>query len=304
MTNAVWQARRSNLQKNSGRYPPWDLLNELAAEPESVSTSEAYEGWHRELQGQWCFRGHREASWFLIPSLYRERQLVQRRGIDVVYETYQPFDARVREDALREKFTQRASEFLPLTANLKDPLPWMQHYYPPTTLLDFTYSPDVALYFAFEDELSEQCDSACAVWAIDLNWLETRSNEMRTKLQSILAVVLPRESNPRLAAQKGLFLQALNQDRTFSECLLAMVVEPPAPDRPVLSKQIVTREHRAVLLDRLRNIGIDKQSMRPGPQALEDVGRTLRDDMRASLKVEADEHQKLLLDRMAARNHR
>jgi hypothetical protein len=168
--------------------------------------------------------------------------------------------------------------------------------------LDWTYSPDVALYFAFEDESSEQCDGACAVWAIDLSWLEARSFELRSKLQSVLAAVRPRESNPRLAAQKGLFLRTLSQDRNFSECLLAMVVEPPAPDRAVLSKQIVTREHRAVLLDRLRNIRIDEQSMRPGPQELEDFGRTLRDDLRASLKVEADEYQKLLVDRMVLRN--
>ena len=70
----------------------------------------------------------------------------------VFYETYQPFDARVREDALREKFTRRAGDLLPLTADLKDPLPWnLSITIPPkTTLLDFTYSPDLARCFALE----------------------------------------------------------------------------------------------------------------------------------------------------------
>jgi hypothetical protein len=51
----------------------------------------------------------------------------------------------------------------------------LQHYGAPTMLLDWTRSPHVALYFA----LAESNPKVSAVWAIDMDWLNVASHEMR-----------------------------------------------------------------------------------------------------------------------------
>src|SRR5580704_15740200 len=43
----------------------------------------------------------------------------------------------------------------------------MQHYGAPTRLLDFTYSPYVALYFALRNRNDNEAESDAEVWAIN-----------------------------------------------------------------------------------------------------------------------------------------
>ncbi len=77
------------------------------------------------------------------------------------------------------RFQQQAHQY---TAQLPpdDDLPssWyaiMQHYGVPTRFLDWTKSAYVGLYFAVEEEPSED---GCAVWAIDMEWLEDKARKL------------------------------------------------------------------------------------------------------------------------------
>jgi hypothetical protein len=288
MTPSEWQLRISDFKRNSGRYPPWELLDDLATESESVSTWEGFQQWYSMFQGHWCFRGHRMANWFLIPSLERERRLVSAEVGDRIHETYSPLDSRAYENSLREKFRHGAN------INVADPLPWMQHYSTPTTLMDWSYSPYVALYFALEKEPSEES----AVWAIDLDWLEKRSG--KRPLHAVVSEK-PTLPNPRIIAQQGLFLRKVSEERTFSECLLGMVLEPPIPNRQVVSKLVLKRQQRKMLLEKLDGMGICHDSIYPGPESLDDLGQSLSKSLRTSLEAEAGEFKKSLVERMESR---
>ncbi len=103
----------------------------------------------------WVFRGQRRASWTLGTSLDRNKSL---------------FDRDVTERVAIKQFRRGAHHYLASTPPLADPQPWlalMQHDGVPTRLLDWTHSPNVAAYFAFEEAFPDEED-ACAIWMLNL----------------------------------------------------------------------------------------------------------------------------------------
>jgi hypothetical protein len=100
--------------------------------------------------GPW-FRGHRDASWDLTPTLYRDPP--PTRGIRVV------------EDEIRQEFIIRAPS---LSAERpQNSWEWyflMQHSGAPTRLLDWTEGALIALYFAVRNKLDK---GDAAVWVLN-----------------------------------------------------------------------------------------------------------------------------------------
>lgn len=94
---------------------------------------------HRE----WVFRGHSQIGWRVESSLARHLRAHQK---NIEHTSY---DAR-ESDSVR-KFRRSAHQFLTHLPATTDTLAWlaiMQHFGAPTRLMDFTYSPFVALFFA------------------------------------------------------------------------------------------------------------------------------------------------------------
>lgn len=263
--------------------------------------------WLAELQGTWCFRGQRDAKWFLNTSLDRA---VRKEFSSATSSGYYHLDREAEGRELLFRFQQRAHQYIPAPPAAEDLSSWfalMQHHGVPTRFLDWTQSAYVALYFAFEEEPPED---GCAVWAIDLDWLEGKARELLPQAPSLASddynerstcvngllrqtekpVILkvdPLRLDARMLAQQGFFLCKLFHQATFSMILMSMMShpkvggEPTAPDHPVVRKLVLKRELRITLLKHLRAMNIHRASLFPG---LDGFGRSLRLDLEMKVK--------------------
>jgi len=103
----------------------------------------------------WAFRGERDERWPLYSSLSR---YLQNFGV-----------ARAawpeQEGRILRVFKRKAHQFLERPPDWDDDFQWlalMQHHGAPTRLIDFTWSPYVAAFFALERSLDD-----CVVWAMN-----------------------------------------------------------------------------------------------------------------------------------------
>ncbi len=167
----------------------------------------------------WVFRGQQSADWVLSTSFERE---CIRFGV-------RSGKRPLVEDEMVREFQRRLHHYtsnVPDTASTDEWLALMQHHGAPTRLLDVTYSPYVAAYFAFEHS---EPDSYVAVWCLESAWFEEweqlngwlaachqayRENRQGREFDDVFMaapnkLVLaanPLRLNERLAYQKGAFL--------------------------------------------------------------------------------------------------
>lgn len=170
--------------------------------------------------GDWLFRGHGDAAWTLQTTLERNAP-----GLPM----------ELVEDLILQAFQRNAHNYLEMQHLPIDVLEWfalMQHHGAPTRLLDWSYSPYVACFFAIENALDPAGN--CAVWAIDVAWCRTegakavrkgmggalkefeagspiwREDEFKSifveKRVPLVLPAEPRRRNERLTIQNGTFL--------------------------------------------------------------------------------------------------
>ncbi len=186
----------------------------------------------------WAFRGQASAAWRLWPTLSRE---LHNR------EVHPELWTRQEQRSIRV-FQRKATQFLEQRPEIDDTAHWlalMQHHGAPTRLLDFTWSPYVAAFFALESAVSD-----AAIWAIDAPRIGTFAfgpsfretdrplapREMLAELglenPSDVAVGEPYFKNRRLIAQSGTFACPVDITRPLDAILGA---------KPDLVAQIVLR---------------------------------------------------------------
>jgi hypothetical protein len=107
----------------------------------------------------WIYRGQSEGAWGLETALERTFRFTapERRG-----------DPLRVERGIQRRFMDRATAYLSRVPDEHDELSWltlMQHYGAPTRLLDWTKSPLIGLYFAYENEPPPGSESR-ALWGL------------------------------------------------------------------------------------------------------------------------------------------
>lgn len=185
----------------------------------------------KDKNDSWAFRGHRDAQWKLETTFGREAKF-DENGMSECG-THEDL-CRTERSAIRVFARELPNEFRTSDLKALDLLSMMQHYGSKTRLLDFTFSPLAALYFA--SNLSEK---EFAIWAIKLSALcakskcqtldakiladtelaETLLREEPTNETAGILVVQPNVGNIRLSAQRGLFLMPKNLGIPFERNL-------------------------------------------------------------------------------------
>ena len=186
------------------RVRSWDRLRELME--------------HSEFQ-TWAFRGQANSEWPLYSSISRYLQSYK----------IHPDAWSEQESRILRIFKRKAHLLLTHLPDEDDSFQWlglMQHHGAPTRLLDFTWSPYVAAFFALERATDE-----AAVWAVSTSRLNNRRPSRATRANSqakpeemapwvrggyetyflpntnrIVVGGEPHRMNERLVAQSGTFL--------------------------------------------------------------------------------------------------
>jgi hypothetical protein len=127
--------------------------------------------WKRNEEGEpyhegWIFRGHQSEIYRLAPSIERAYP----------YIGWEEAEYKILREFMSKARMHMDSAQIP---EVEDRLGWLaiiQHYGAPTRLLDFTYSPYVALYFALRNRKVGESKYA-EVWGIDEAALRKQASE-------------------------------------------------------------------------------------------------------------------------------
>lgn len=195
----------------------------------------SWEDYRRLVEGgdfrSWAFRGQADARWPLVSSLSRHLR----------YAGVHPAAWARQEERILRIFQRKSHHFLQHIPHPQDSFEWlalMQHHGAPTRLLDLTWSPYVAIFFALEHGAE-----TAAVWAFNAGVLGAKG---KVTLQSgeqldvseagtwshgsyerhyvnaqhaFVRIGEPRSMNRRLIAQSGTFAVPSRLERPLEEII-------------------------------------------------------------------------------------
>jgi len=226
----------------------------------------------------WIFRGHSSVEWPLESSLWRAF-----RELNVPDTSH-----RVREKEILRTFKACVHHHLDHLPDDGEILEWwslMQHYGAPTRLLDWTYSPYIAAFFALERAV--RCD--CCVYGIYIANVQKHNknkdvNEVaydyfaKKRTQPFVGLYSPRLRNQRLISQQGVFTVQGVLNGSLEQ-MLEEYPEQPDKDKGRGFVKFVFKNEGPQFGDYisfLHRMNITNASLFPG---IEGLGKSLRLDL-------------------------
>lgn len=235
--------------------------------------------WHQLLETvtdtrfrSWAFRGQADALWPIRSTL--SRYLVDFK---VHKDSWSKQEAR-----LLRIFKRKSHVFLPRLPDPEDSFEWlaiMQHHGAPTRLVDFTWSPYVACFFALE-----RAQKNCAIWAVNPPGLSDKRGSRTTRVsQTILPSEIgpwvkgsyeknmlanennlvfigePDMMNQRLIAQSGTFILPGRLDQPVNELI---------NEESIVKMTLITEELRKNAMSELYKMNITNATLFPGLDGL------------------------------------
>lgn len=245
-----------------------------------------------ELTGHWAFRGQADAGWALDSTLRRRLALAK-----INQDLWPEQEARV----LRI-FKRKANLFLDHIPDDDDSFRWlalMQHHGAPTRLLDFTWSPYVAAFFALENATRD-----AAIWAIRPRALAAeislvingrrqkkdpedigpwnRGNYEKYFLQNEHSFVIygePQQMNQRLTAQSGTFVVP----GTLADPVDKILMKLYEPNQAWKKLVLRTEKLRSAVMYELYSMNITNYTLFPG---LDGLARSLSYELEYSWRID------------------
>jgi hypothetical protein len=241
--------RRSNTKPAEGtpynvvRLDSWQQFLDLAAESP----------YHN-----WAFRGQRDADMPLFSVLSR---YLLTYGVD-------PRAWIAQEERILRIFKRKANQFLDHVPEQDDDFQWlafMQDHGAPTRLLDFTWSPYVAAFFALHNAVSDCAIVACNPFAIenvkklDIEKPGAFRKNFLSRQEPFVWMGEPYAMNRRLIAQSGTFLVPAVLDKSIEDIL----AEYPNPKETLIKFVIATDKVRDKGMRELYKMNITQASLFP-----------------------------------------
>lgn len=222
---------------------------------------------------EWIYRGQANASWELSSSLERSSMAEIKHDVEAV------FIAEYRK-AIRS--------FPDYSGTPETTLEWLsllQHHVTPTRLIDFTHSPYIAAYFAFQEEASDKSEPV-AIWCVnrirfyqaalyylkkdfevsayvDRRYLFSESTFEELFRRAELDCVMPFDpanANQRQLIQQSVFVAAMNPEKRFVDQLSFLDYQ----EKPVMTKLTIPRSERKKALRDLMKMNITHATLFPG----------------------------------------
>lgn len=272
-------------------------------------TTKPYEKWDElkkmlaKFDHSWTFRGQKSSKWSLQTSLETWKEN-NKDSLQSVYKIGNLLEHV--EEVLLEEFKRGANNyFLSACQKPENTLEWlalMQHYGCPTRLLDFTYSPYVAAFFAFNDCYKDNA----TIWCFNADWCKymavKKYNEaFRNKIEQgqskkitvcddfgneetfqnlwknpknlkMIFPVIPRHSNERLGIQQGLFL-CMGSSQKFKSNIDGMRTDGEEHYFDYVLKIVISSKVRKEAIKDLNTMNINYASLFPG---LEGYAKSLK----------------------------
>ncbi|MEI6946868.1 FRG domain-containing protein [Paraflavisolibacter sp. H34] len=230
-----------------------------------------YKSFVDELSENWAYRGQGNAHWVLNNAIERTDFIKLYKGIET--EFLHEFQRGARNYLNKEDLPGHIIEWLAL----------MQHHGAPTRLLDFTKSPFIASFFAFE-QCNPRPDHDIAVWAINVNYLKLRATEELSSIfpeelkftknlinerlfekifndnnQPLVFPVQPFRMNRRYSLQQSIFVSTGISSEPFMDQLLFIGDQA---EQAIIKIEMPSLLQKSVLRD-LQRMNLNRASLFP-----------------------------------------